>query len=388
MNEDGCFVGFDVIIGNPPYISVKDISKKNKLIFSNSFKTAVGQFDLYGLFLEKSIALLKQNAVSSFITSNTFLNNKDFLSLRKFLLENSNIYTIANLDETVFETAQVDVAITILKKSTPSETNKIKVYRSKSNLLNQEYDLILQKKYNNEQNLFEIKLNCTEKDFNIIEKIYQNKILLHLIMDLPRGIEIGSNSNLIMTENARNLNKLLVGKDISKYEISFKNRFIEFNGQDKPSFKDISIYKSEKILIQRIRNLSLKQRLVCTYDNNGYLCTNTLRIGLLKTNKFSLKFILGTLNSKLINYLFLKYFLNKDIYAYQLEQIPIPNISNEQQQPIIDIVDKILSAKNVGADNYPYLQADTSDLEKQIDELVYGLYGLTEGEVRVVEGEK
>ena len=375
---NGTQEGFDIVIGNPPYVSVKEISPKDKQIFSKLFKTAIGQFDLYGLFLEKSIKLLKQRAILSFITPNSFLNNKDFSTLRKYLLNNSNIKIITNLNETVFETAQVDVAITTLIKDNPLKSNKIKICRDKNDFLSQKYDLILQDRYNNEQNHFEIKLNCTEKDFEIIENIYRNKILLGSVMDLPRGIEIGSNSDLIFTDNTGGLDKLLVGKDISKYGISFNNRFISFKNQDKSKFKEISIYKSEKILIQRIRNLSLKQRLVCSYDDEGYLCTNTLRIGILKTSSISLKFILGILNSKLINYLFLKYFLNRDIYAYQLEQIPIPELTINQQQPISSLVNQILSAKKENP------ATDTTVLERQIDELVYELYGLTEEDIGII----
>ena len=370
---------FDIVIGNPPYVSVKKISIEDKLIFSKTYKTAVGQFDLYGLFIEKSIDFLKLKGVLSFITSNTFLNNKDFSTLREYLLNNTNIHTIVNLDESIFETAQVDVAITNLTKGVSLDDNVIKISRCKNDFINRIYDLIKQQKYNVKQNLFEFKLNCTEKDFKIIEKICDNKTLLSSIMELPRGIEIGSNSDLICDKNIQNTQKLLVGKDISRYTIEFRNRFIEFDNTNKSVYKDISIYKSNKILIQRIRNLSLKQRLVCCFDDNNYLCTNTLRIGIIKNEDFLIKFILGILNSKTINYLFMKYFLNKDIYAYQLEQIPIPAINKEKQQPIISLVEKVLNSKNQNP------KSDTTEIEYEIDKLVYELYGLTDEEIAIIE---
>ena len=370
---------FDIVIGNPPYVSVKKISIEDKLIFSKTYKTAVGQFDLYGLFIEKSIDFLKLKGVLSFITSNTFLNNKDFSTLREYLLNNTNIHTIVNLDESIFETAQVDVAITNLTKGVSLDDNVIKISRCKNDFINRIYDLIKQQKYNVKQNLFEFKLNCTEKDFKIIEKICDNKTLLSSIMELPRGIEIGSNSDLICDKNIQNTQKLLVGKDISRYTLEFRNRFIEFDNTNKSVYKDISIYKSNKILIQRIRNLSLKQRLVCCFDDNNYLCTNTLRIGIIKNEDFLIKFILGILNSKTINYLFMKYFLNKDIYAYQLEQIPIPAINKEKQQPIISLVEKVLNSKNQNP------KSDTTEIEYEIDKLVYELYGLTDEEIAIIE---
>jgi hypothetical protein len=105
----------------------------------------------------------------------------------------------------------------------------------------------------------------------------------------------------------------------------------------------LSIYENEKILIQRIRNLSLKRRIVATYDDEKYLCTNTLRIGYLKSENYNLKFILALLNSNVINFIFLKQFLNKDIYSFQLQQIPIPNIKLNEQLKFSVKVDLIIS---------------------------------------------
>src|SRR6056297_731730 len=97
--------GFDVVIGNPPYVSIKEIDNEIKSYLKQKYKTAVGQFDLYGLFIETSYDLLKTKGIFSFITSNTFINNKDFIELRKFLLFNTHIISIVNLGETVFDDA-------------------------------------------------------------------------------------------------------------------------------------------------------------------------------------------------------------------------------------------------------------------------------------------
>ena len=97
--------------------------------------------------------------------------------------------------------------------------------------------------------------------------------------------------------------------------------------------------------------------------------------------EYPLKYILALLNSTLINYIFRTLFLNKDIYKYQLEQIPIPVVSNKEQQPIINLVDKILAAKQVDS------KTDTSEWERQIDKLVYDLYDLDDNERKLIEGE-
>ncbi|RUT68983.1 DNA modification methylase [Flavobacterium cupreum] len=281
--------GFDIIIGNPPYVSVKNIPAKEKKIFTSIYKTAVGQFDLYGLFIEKSFELLKRNSIFAMITSSTFLNNKDFYQLRKKLIHDSTIISIVNLDETIFESAQVDVAILLFKTSQTEESN-MKIFSNKNNFIQNQYELIPQLQFDNEDLLYEFKLNCTKQDLKIIDIIFSNKVPLSNILNLPRGIELGSNSSLIETKSLNNNSKLLVGKDIKKYQINFSNRYIVFNENDRSNFKTKEIYTQDKLLIQRIRNLSLKDRIIATLDQDEYFCTNTLRIGNLRDEHFSLKY--------------------------------------------------------------------------------------------------
>ena len=435
--------GFDVVIGNPPYVSIKEIDNEIKNYLKQKYKTAVGQFDLYGLFIETSYDLLKTKGIFSFITSNTFINNKDFIELRKFLLFNTHIISIVNLGETVFDDANLDVAIIIYQKIKPNKKNETLIIRNRIEFDKNNLSIIKQDRYNFELNNYEFKINASEIDYKILNKIYEDSILLKEILELPRGIEIGGNSDLI-TQKANK--KIIVGRDIGKYQINFNNTYINFNYEDKSTFKDIAIYEQPKILIQRIRNLSLKTRIVATYDEESYLCTNTLRIGILKDVNFQLKYLLAIINSKLINYLFLKFFLNKDIYAYQLEKIPIKKIDEQTQILFSDKSDLMLNLNkkfteqknkflnrimhnfnavnttkkiesfydynfknfvsalkkqkinltlvqqdeweeyfNLYKDEINQLQSEINKTDQEIDQMVYELYGLTEEEIKVVE---
>ena len=367
---------FDIVIGNPPYLSVKDMTIEEKNKFKTLYKTAVWQFDLYWLFYEKWFSLLKDYWNIIYISSSTFINNKDFKDFREFYLKRSTIKCIINLWETVFESANIDVAIFLMEKKINKE-NLIKISRNRVDFDNWIYHNLLQEKFNKVEFNYEYKINCDEIDFMLIDKIYTNTEKLGKIVDLPRGLEIWSNSDLIWSYNTGDV-PILVWKNIAKYCVKFDNLFL--NIQSGSSFiKDLSIYQEKKILIQRIRNLSLKQRIVATYDSEWLICTNTLRMGILKNDNYDLKYLLSILNSSLINYIFRKFFLNKDIYAYQLDVVPIKCSSLIQQKPLIDLVNQILTVKK---DNN---KADTSKLEKEIDQMIYKLYGLTEEEIKVVE---
>ena len=219
------------------------------------------------------------------------------------------------------------------------------------------------------------------EDLQLFEKLKEGRETIGTIAELPRGMEFGSNSNMIISCPKAGFQKLLVGRDVKRYEISFAGRYVKYiHGQDSV-FKDIRYYTSPKLFIQRIRNLSLHDRIVATYDDAGYFCTNTLRMLILKETfkrKYPLKCVLGIINSKLINHIFLTLFLNKDIYSYQLEQIPVPIISEVDRHRLESLVDAVLKCKSSNK--------DSSALESEIDQLVYKLYGLTDEEIAVVEG--
>ena len=374
--------GFDVVIGNPPYVAMRSgiIKDSVKAYFQSAYVSAKGQFDLYGLFIEQGYSLLHVNGQLAYITESTFLNNRDFVALRKLLLRKTNIKKLIYLGEDVFDTANVDVLVTILEKTYSGE-NIISVCESTADFQVDRFHYVAQKAFDNDVTKYEIKIRGGMEDLQLFEKLKEGRETIGTIAELPRGMEFGSNSNMIISCPKAGFQKLLVGRDVKRYEISFAGRYVKYiHGQDSV-FKDIRYYTSPKLFIQRIRNLSLHDRIVATYDDAGYFCTNTLRMLILKETfkrKYPLKCVLGIINSKLINHIFLTLFLNKDIYSYQLEQIPVPIISEVDRHRLESLVDAVLKCKSSNK--------DSSALESEIDQLVYKLYGLTDEEIAVVEG--
>ena len=380
--------GFDIVIGNPPYVAVRSgaISDPDKRMYKSSFQSATGQFDLYALFMELGINILKGHGVLTMITESTFVNNKDFAALRKLIVRENTLAVVAYLGEKVFTSASVDVTISSILKKRYCKDDRISICQSYENFLENDFISIHQHIFDSEENNFEIKVRSNLSDLALFEKMKEGRIRLGDIAELPRGAEFGANSDEIQNIKLNaGYYPLLVGKDIKRYCINFAEKYIPFDRFNVSVYKEFWIYEQPKLFIQRIRNLSLKDRIVATYDQDGYICTNTLRMLYIKEEslkkEYPLKYILALLNSTLINYIFRTLFLNKDIYKYQLEQIPIPVVSNKEQQPIINLVDKILAAKQVDS------KTDTSEWERQIDKLVYDLYGLDDTERKLIEGE-
>jgi len=140
------------------------------------------------------------------------------------------------------------------------------------------------------------------------------------------------------------------------------------------------LYTGEKILIRRVGN-----QLVASYDNEDYVTLNTIYISKIISGDFNPKYIVGLINSKAIKFWFKKVFVLTDkLFPYvrisQLEFLPLKK--NDSSNSIIKLVDKILDNKNRNP------KSDTSKLEKQIDELVYKLYDLTEEEIAIIENKE
>jgi hypothetical protein len=134
-----------------------------------------------------------------------------------------------------------------------------------------------------------------------------------------------------------------------------------------------------KILVQGTRNPRLKTRVVATMDEVGVYGTQGMNFIVPKTPTAPMYYLLGVLNSKLINYLYATKFLNVAIKGDYLKDTPIPKASAAQQRDLTNLVQRILAAKQRNP------EADTSALEREIDRLVYRLYDLTQAEIDVVE---
>lgn len=368
IEEDGRFMRFDIVIGNPPY---GHTISENKEYFIKHYISAEGKHEILKYFIEKGLSLLRKNGMLSYITSDTWTSLGYFKKLRKLIYTDYCIKAISKSLYNVFETATVDTNIYFIEKSKPSSK-----YFLIDGDLNSRKERIFEM---NDEYVFNL------KDENIIvKKIENSNKTLDEFCEIWQGlIAYGSkNQPRKFTSDRKETKfhrKLLYGGDISKYNIVWSGEYLKYGDwlhRPRPRY----IYDNEKILIQRIRNPQLKNRLVCAIDSSGFI-NGTGSSNILLKDKIknpSLKYLLSLLNSKLINYWFSYYFIDVNIKPEQLRKIPIKTTNSEKQ--FVSIVERVISAKKENA------KADTSELEKKIDKMVYELYGLTEEEIKIVEG--
>lgn len=368
LDENGDFVGFDVVIGNPPYINVKNgINNNEKIYYCNIFQTAIGQFDLFSLFIEKGFTIGK---FLSYIVPKPIINNENYEKVRELILNKGLTNIVIGSD--IFESVGVESCIFI---TTPYKFKKYSVsdYIDNKIVFKSECDIELS--INSPFSM--ISTEITEKNKSIFKKMTFNVVPISKIVEITRGVETGKSDTSITSE--KNEFKLLRGEDLNRFVCDYNNLYINFEDKNKVKFKSKELYFNEKILIRRVAN-----QLIANFDNENYVVLNSIYCCLIKDENYNLKFLTSLINSKLINFWFKNLFVLTDkLFPYirksQIDQIPIAHINIKNQESIIMLVDQILEVKKINPQN------DTSDLESQIDHLVYELYGLTEEEIRIVE---
>jgi hypothetical protein len=356
---------FDVVIGNPPYVNIRKLDKNLKVKYQESFISASGQYDLYVLFIERALLLSKKNSgLVSFITPNKFLISGYGNGIRKIIAEKSCLKNFIDYSkEKIFETASVYPVVFLLQNTA---CQKIESEQSDYNLL---------------------RVFGLENTDPIISKLEDVKTTLGDLCVIKEAIHTGNIREKLISKSKIDDNhyKLLRGKDCGRYTISWDGLYVNYgyvpnkNAGEYANLIDKDFFLKEKLFL---REIALTPTSV--YDNAGFFSLNKAYVINAKIPELNLKFINGVLNSRLIAYFFEKKFGDIRVGGGYLQfkkqfttQIPIIT-SGEQVENISKIVEKVIEEKRVDS------KADTTQLEKEIDELVMDLYNLTGEEKKII----
>jgi very-short-patch-repair endonuclease len=391
LNDDGDFVGFDVVIGNPPYVNFRDIKNTSeKNYFLSQFKVSEYQSDLFILFVELAFSILRRKGEFAFIIPNSITNNLNNSKVRKFILDNARLNSIINTPIGVFPDATVDTVVliatlenTIESVITVLQTNYSEVYPTNK---------VRQSDFLNNENYYFDFLTSSEIR-NILSKIEIGTIALDKISDSSSGIkeyETGKgkppqteNDRVEKVFNAKTIidktyRKHIQGNDVSNYALNWQGGYLKY-GEWLAAPRDAKYFEGERIIIREIPS---KTRLIASFTDEDYTVKNTAHIFMINKD-YETKYVVALLNSLLFGYYFVNKFSERDdvfpkAKIGQCRLLPIKICNNNQQKEFVDLVDKILLKKQEGK--------DTKSEENQIDQLVYQLYELTEEEIAIVEG--
>jgi tRNA1(Val) A37 N6-methylase TrmN6 len=462
--------GFDVVIGNPPYVFARDNFKQDeKDFFVTSYVSAKYQINTYLLFIEKTIHILKEKGVHGLIIPNSWLMMYSGEGLRKYLLETNKLYQIINLAGYSFESANVETVILLAKKE-KINSNKVEILLNNGNEFYFSHSKDQSEFAKNKG--FEFKVFSDEISDNLNIKFAINSKDLDELVDIKAGLqayEKGKGDPIQNEEDVKNRPydynypfdestfKYLDGKDVCRYYSNWSGAYLRY-GKHLAAPRTINLFNGKKIIVREITG-KFPKCIIATYNEEMFLYNRSnIAIVEKQNTTVSLKFILALLNSKLLSYYFLKNTaksvrkLFPKIILNDLRKFPIRLIKFEDQQPFIDLANVMLlnhsrfltSNKNFisffssqlsfdqvsnnltswhelnfsdfikeinksikSSGNIPLnklqemewmevfetrkkelleLKAEIDKTDKEIDQLVYALYGLNEEEIRIVEG--
>ena len=396
LNDKGDFDGFDVVVGNPPYVSANDlkksVSEQEYTYLKNNFETAKGTVDLYIYFFEKGLNLLNEKGNLSFITPNRYLSASYGEALREYLYNKVKVSSIIDYSNVkVFAEASTYPILTFLTKDLDIKSDDILI--GKYNAITEEMNF---------KNAQSKKLSLIDgyiwgfllnDKLPITEKVMKQSIPLSQVCKVNATSTTSEADEYGKIINEKNGYKLINTGTIDRYSCSWGITQLTDKGRKfltpfLPKDSNIisknrhTLYSAEKIILAKIAI-----RTEGFLDINGeYSSINTNC--LYDFNKgISSKYILAWINSKLFQYCFECFFEGLKMQGgYLLYSAPnvlslfVKELDSSPQLPFITLVDKILAAKKENP------QADTSAWEKEIDALVYVLYGLTAEEIKMVEG--
>lgn len=337
--------GFDVIVGNPPYVNMYKLQADDVDFFRDKFISASNYFDLFSLFIEKSTVNLKAGGSLGFIVPSLFLKGVKFGSLRNYVNINVSALSIKEMGDSVFANVSMPTCIISLTKG----------------------------ENNSKTNFFESKVNIFKRE---------GMITLGEVSSIKRGLEIGQDKIIEQAEI-----KCISGRNIARYAIKSEGyisleTYAVFRKSDE-------IFKPPKLLVRETGN-----SIVAAYDDSGYVTTRSLYNIKLEDSKWLL-YILGILNSKLYKFYF-KTYISPDTQIFpkirieQLKNIPLILVDNKRKT-LTNLVFKIVKLSTIinefpdNSNKWNSIKKEIEEIDKKIDEEVYNLFSLTEEEIAIVE---
>ena len=326
--------GFDIVIANPPYVVVP----KNN-IYSGLFQTN-DCLEMYAFFYEKAIQLLVHDGVLSFISASLFIKGLKFDSLRTFLEKKTRLINLNIVGDNVFENVQMPTAVLVTIKQ----------------IRNWSFATMI-------------------PGGQILSKMDDSGVSLDKISNIQRGFEIGR--NLVKHTKGVGDYAFITGSNVNRYvhtSLSYisKEVYTAFAKED-------YYYTGERLLIRETGS-----SLTVVYEKDKLYSNRSLYSIKIKNSRYAVKYVLACLNSKACQYYYSSKFksdteLFPKIRIKQARTLPIPAVTPEKQQEVINLVNDILNVKEMES------VADTQKLENRIDLLVYQLYGLTYDEVLIID---
>jgi len=413
--------GFNAVIGNPPYVRVRQLKADNPLVatyLESKYRCAIHVWDVYLLFFEKALSLIGTKGFVSYIVPIQTLHQPNCESLRRILVNETSIVGIANLSKVkVFQNAIVKNCIIIAQKPR-KENTLIAVYEPRDgiDLLETPYDhlwpqasIMERNGYSLKTDLLSVKSLLCQKMAEVSETLGKLYYVTFGMRSCAKGKGKGGKERLVTTNDTEPFAKpYLEGRDIQRYSISPSESFIRYEPKEMYSPRDPRLFETKKIVSQTMLS---KIKLIATLDTEHFYVEQSLLCiiphGILTPARDlttpAFEFVLGILNSKAVSF-----YYRTNIIDYSLggglvhatpgaqSKIPVPILNMKRKTDVakhdkmVKLVERMLDLhKKLSAAKVPAektrIQRQINTTDNKIDKLTYELYGLTEEEIKIIE---
>ncbi len=388
---------FDIVVSNPPYVTLWGIDKTTKNYLHKNYKCATGRFNTFTIFLERAIGLIADGGMIGFVVPEGLLSEIEYRFIREYILQSCKILSIAFLPKDTFTASVNTIAIILQKESNDTKRNENKVGVT---LHSNNQTIASTPTYYLKQNLFltnEYKMFLvflTPEIQDIYEHIHKQTVPLKTLVEIQQGIIYSGLAKQDVFSNKKQNDeyvKILDGRDIGRYKNNYhlkaENRYLWYGSHLHRPREERLFLAKEKLLLQR-----RSPNLVATLDSERFYALNTLYILIPReyNKEVNLKYILALLNSSLMNWVYKKTWLGWQVTIPALDILPIKPVSLEVQQQLCDLVDKILiynkQLNDASPDQQEPIQEAIADTNKKIDEKVFEIYQIGKEEKLLVEG--
>ena len=395
LGEDGEFIGFDLVIGNPPYIFARNQSftDEMKAYYSRTYQVSEYQANTYTIFMELAYQLLRKGGTFSYIIPNNFLTIQTNSRLRQFITEQTSDVVLINSLDKIFADASVDNCIIFFKKNLPNWIEVVELHHGEYNTIGR-----VEPDFFGEIPTFSISMVKYRQAIDIFWKVNNFPILerpeIATVKSGIKAYETGK-GNPKMTAHDKNkriyhareklddsYRPYLDGENVSRYKLTWNGEYIKY-GANLAAPRDKKYFETPRILVRQIPSKST-YAVEAVYTNSDFINDlNSMVITDIQVNPF---YLLGVLNSRLISLWFFMKFdkfqrrLFPQFKVNELGDFPIPDATDSQQEEVAQLVEQLI--EEMKKDSLETKKI--TQLNLKIDDLVMDLFGLTEEEKQTV----
>lgn len=392
--------GFDVVIGNPPYVRPHKLETRDKRALWAQYQVYRAKSDIYACFIQKAIDLLKPGGYASYIVSSTFMSLESFAPLRKYILDTCCILYFGLTPKKVFAAATVETIVLGLKKESNESArrqNRIPITEYQDGTFERTKEVPQEIFYSTYLNIFD--LSWGEVALALSAKVELNTDKLSETVTFCYGLKTADDTIFLThTPSTPEHKSLLRRSDFGRYSTEYKGEFVWYvPGQMRKHRTTARPGSRERFEVPKILVQDIGKRLVATLDNEHFYVKDALMLHQ-RGNDLDLKFMLALINSRLLNYWYAQKFPVLSVAKNAILQLPIHHVDfnnpaeKKMHDDLVAMVDKILELnkrlapiRNRPCNEREELLREINRADSEIDNLVYSLYGLTEEERRIVK---